>query len=414
MKFLSKINRNYLILFAASLLLVSVSGYFLLQLIFQKEAKEKLLEKVDLVSNVIINTQELPNFYPLIETRIIPGDSIAEPCFRKVNIYDKAEDEMEVYLELVKQVKIGDNNYSVKVRQSAVENEDLILILALFIFVLLLAAFGISFYISRKVNSSVWADFEYNLQQIENYNFEKHDPLSLTKSQIEEFNRLNEAVNKLTEKLKNDYNSLKEFSENASHELQTPLAIVMMQLDEILQSELPKDSFTKVVTAINSIKKLSRLSKSLTWLIKIENRQFKQEAELNINDIVNLKKEEYSGLLSSKKIQLVVHEEEIFRVKMNKELAEILIANLLSNAINHNIEEGTIQISIRENEFRICNTGINNPLDNDTIFERFSKAGSTSFGLGLAIVKRICDTHELLINYSQNDIHCFSIIPKNH
>ncbi len=105
-------------------------------------------------------------------------------------------------------------------------------------------------------------------------------------------------------------------------------------------------------------------------------------------------------------------ESRIFLVKINDQLAEVLINNLLSNAINHNIEGGIIQISVNENELKICNSGEINSLQDEFIFKRFTKGHSTSFGLGLSIVKKICETHNLEVNYQKNELHCFTIQPK--
>ena len=97
---------------------------------------------------------------------------------------------------------------------------------------------------------------------------------------------------------------------------------------------------------------------------------------------------------------------------INEQLAELLIGNLLTNAVNHNIQGGRIHISIQENKLEIYNTGEENSLTDNTIFNRFAKSNSKSFGLGLAIVKNICETYNLEIHYHKNDFHCFIITSK--
>jgi len=99
--------------------------------------------------------------------------------------------------------------------------------------------------------------------------------------------------------------------------------------------------------------------------------------------------------------------EQDFQIKLNEQLAELLISNLLSNAINHNIKGGRISILMHSASLRICNTGEDNSLTNETIFNRFVTGNPKSYGLGLAIVRKICETNNLEINYYKDELHCF-------
>jgi len=413
MKFLTKINRNYFLLLTLILIGVSIPGYFVIQVIILKDAKENILEKEYLIEKHLLKTGDVPNIYPTIEVKIIDRKTIEKPLFKEVLIENEHEEELEPFLEYSNQVKIGDQYYSIKLRQSSFERADLAIILALFLFILLLSAFGISFFITKKMNKSIWAEFEHNLREIENFSFSENKKLNLVNSDIEEFDRLDRVVNNLTEKLRSDYLSLKEFTENASHEIQTPLSIVLLNLEEVLQQEMTADTFKKVVSSINAIKRLSTLNQSLILLTKIENRQFKADKILIINDIVRRKAQEFETFFETKKLKIELHLEQDFKLKINEQLAELLIGNLLSNAVNHNIPGGSIRIFIQEKELKICNTGETNSLTDKTIFNRFAKGNSKSYGLGLAIVKNICETYNLEIHYSTNELHCFTITPKS-
>lgn len=412
MRFLTKINRNYLLLLTITLLIATVSAYFILQLILQDNAKEKLFEKEVLIKNQIYRTGEVPNIYPIVEVKREIQKINQKPIFKEIHINNTTEDEFEVFLEYSNQIKVRDAYYSIKLRQSSFESEDIELILTGAISILLLTAFGISFLVSKKINKTVWADFEKNLLAIEKFSFVSGRRLYLVDSDIEEFDRLNLVVEQLTDKLNADYLSLKEFSENASHEIQTPLSIVLLNLDEILQQDLPKETFEKVVASINALKRLSTLNQSLILLTKIENRQFVADKVISISDLAKSKLTEFVSLFEAKNITVELNLETDFSIKMNEELAEILINNLLSNAIKHNEDNGKIQLSIRKNEFRICNSGKPNSLTNETIFSRFTKGDSKSYGLGLAIVRNICETNKLEIHYANDELHCFTITPK--
>ncbi len=105
---------------------------------------------------------------------------------------------------------------------------------------------------------------------------------------------------------------MKEFTENASHEIQTPLSIVLLNLEEVLQQELNQETFKKVVSSINAVKRLSTLNQSLILLTKIENMQFKAENTLSLNDIIQKKMQEFASLFESKKLNVRIQGEQNF------------------------------------------------------------------------------------------------------
>ncbi len=409
MKFLTKINRSYFITLTIVLLISSVLGYLILHQVILNETKEALLGKVNLLKEQILETGEIPNLYPEIEVKKIHRLDKQEAAFKEIFIYNAEEDEMEPYLEYSAQEKIDDSFYSIQLRQSTFENEDLVVILALTMSLLLLFSFVILFFIGRRINKTIWADFEQNLAEIEHFDFNDKTDLHLVTSDIEEFDRLNRVVIKLTLKLKSDYMSLREFAEDASHEIQTPLSIARLSLDEILQQNPGKEMFEKIVAAINALKRLSGLNQSLLLLTKIENKQFKADQTISFINVAKRKLEEFDALLEMKKLIVETDFNEDFIVRMNHELAERLFNNIFSNAIHHNQKGGCIKIQIKKDEFRICNSGLSNSLNNETIFNRFAKDNSKSHGLGLAIVKNICNTHSLDIHYTKYDSHCFTI-----
>jgi signal transduction histidine kinase len=224
---------------------------------------------------------------------------------------------------------------------------------------------------------------------------------------------LNRVIETLTKKLSADYLSLKEFTENASHEIQTPLSVALLHLDEVLQQDINEEAFSKTLAAIQALKRLSSLNQSLILLAKIDNRQFKAEDRISMNEIMEKKLLDFEPLIKAKNLEFKYTVENDFRLKIHEQLADILLGNLLSNAINHNLDGGSIQLSIGRNELMICNTGSPNTLTQETAFNRFTKGDSKSYGLGLAMVKKICDTHDMEIRYTKNDLHCFTVIKKN-
>jgi signal transduction histidine kinase len=213
--------------------------------------------------------------------------------------------------------------------------------------------------------------------------------------------------------MRSDYLSLKEFTENASHEIQTPVSIALMNLEEILQHDIKEDLFQKVVNVINSLKRLSAMNQNLILLTKIENRQFESSNEVSINEKVLQKKDEFSGLFESKKLDVKIQSEGDFVVRMNEYLSDVLVGNLLSNSVKHNIKGGKIRILINPGILKICNTAEQNTLTNKNIFNRFVSGNPNSSGLGLAIVSQICELNNLEVHYQKDDLHCFTIRMKS-
>ncbi len=413
MKFLTKINRNYLIPFAIVFVVMSVAGYFILRIIITQGAKERLLSKEYLVEQQIKNTGEIPNLHPVFEVQKTEKEPDIVPSFKKVTIWNEMEKEDEIFLEYSSKINIGGKWYIVKIRQSSFENEDIILILALTLVLLLSSAFIISFSSTRRMNRTAWSGFERNLHEIESYSFRLNKDISLERSDIEEFERLNIVVTDFTSRLKSDYLILKEFTENASHEIQTPLSIALMNLEEILQHDIKEDVFKEVVTVINSLKRLTTLNQSLILLAKIENMQFEKGSEISLNEIILRKKGDLSAFIDAKNLDVEIKDEGNFLILMNVYLSDILIGNLFTNAVNHNITGGMIRIFIKPGFLQICNTGENHALTDKTIFNRFVSGNPKSPGLGLAIVRQICETHNLEVQYSKEELHCFTVLIKS-
>jgi len=409
MKFLDKINRQYFWILTILLVLASVIGYFALRIVLTNKMKEDIFEKEYAIIKEIENGGDLPNIFPIIEVKkIVKSESVLK-SYKEMYLYDEAENEEEPFWEYTNTVEINNQFYLIKLRHSLLENNKMIFAIALPILLLLMMTFTVSFLLTRKLNETIWKDFKENLNIIENFSLTSSKVIALKQTDIEEFNRLNETIKELAGKLKNDYQILKQFTENSSHEIQTPLTIILLNLEELLQQDLSEQSFKQVVTTINAVKRLSQLNQSLILLTKIENNQFHTTEQLIFNNIVKAKLKEFALLLEKQNVKIEYSFNDNFIVLMNEKLADILIGNLLSNAIKHNFRNGKIEIITDKNKFEICNTGDKNRLTNENIFNRFVKENSQSYGLGLAIVKQICDVHNLQISYSRNDLHCFII-----
>jgi len=409
MKFLKRINRQYFWALSVLLVLISILGYFILNFILDRKMYEDIREREYAIIKEIELRNNLPNIYPVVETKMIAEKDTVPKTYTEVKIFEEADNETERYLEYSNTVKVDGICYLIIIRHSLVENEGLIAAISIPLLILLLLLFTISFMMTKRFNETLWTDFENNLKAIEAFSFAVNDELNLKETTIDEFDRLNQTIENLIDKLNKDYHILKQFTENASHEIQTPVSIALMNLEEALQHDLPEDAFKQIVKAIEAIKRLSALNDSLILLTKIENNQFSSGSDVVFNEIIEEKLKLFSGMLQGKNLTVKFNSDGKFACRMNPNLANILVNNLFSNAVNHNVKDGLMKIEICEQRMRICNTGELNNLSNDTIFRRFTKENSRSYGLGLAIVKQICDRHGLEISYSKNELHCFDI-----
>ena len=411
MKFLTKINRNYFIILAISLVVVSILGYIVFDYSIWQDAKESLQGKATLLTGYINKTHDTLSLEPILKIQKI-SKMPSQLGFKQVNMAE-SKDEEELYLEYSTVNQVDGDLYLITVRNPMEETEDLIIALVFFFISIIGIIFLAAYFFSKKMNKTVWSVFENNLQQIEQFNLNADKSLTLNTTHIEEFDRLNWVIQQFSQRIRQDYNNLKEFTENASHEMQTPVAIALLNLEEILQHELPEEVYKKTNSTIQALKRLSQLNQSLILLSKIENNQFKNTSKINFNELIQKKNEELLPLLSARNLKLLLRTVEEFYMDMNPELAEILINNLFSNAIKHNVKNGFIEIHITQNSMTFCNSGEGNALNPKTIFERFSKGNSDSFGLGLAIVKKICEMYYMEIRYEKNDYHCFVIEKTN-
>jgi signal transduction histidine kinase len=206
----------------------------------------------------------------------------------------------------------------------------------------------------------------------------------------------------MTNKLHTDFLQQKEFTENASHEMQTPLAVVKANLSLLFQSpNLKEEEMNQLQSIENTIKKLTALNKALILLSKIENHQFNESVAVDFNDKIKSIIKHNQELLDSKNIVLEIQFDNELIIPFNTTLADVLITNLLQNAIRHNIIGGRIHILIKDQSVIISNSGEPLSVREDELFVRFKKndASKDSLGLGLSIVNSIASLYNIKVSY---------------
>jgi signal transduction histidine kinase len=258
--------------------------------------------------------------------------------------------------------------------------------------------------INKLTSVTLWKPFYRTMEALDKYNINTHQSLDLKQDvDIAEFNELNWVINQLIERNRVAYKSQKEFVENASHEIQTPLAIIRSKVELLMEyasiDEKSADLISEIALANN---RLSTLNRTLILLTKIENAQFINKIQINLSNLIatqlnNLSKY-YIDHTPSIKQQL----QEDVRLYANPELIEILCSNLIRNAFIHNIEGGYISVFLTSEQLLIKNSGKPLTIPPHLLFDRFQTGNSNSkktIGLGLSLVKQICELYHYQVEY---------------
>ena len=274
-------------------------------------------------------------------------------------------------------------------------------------FFLLLTLFVANKYLLK----GLWHPFYITLQWLNNFSIAESNPFLVNENNVDEFNELNNAVRKMAARVNTDYQHLKHFTENASHEMMTPLAVITSKLDTLIQDEtLKSEQLDQINDIYAATGKLSRLNQSLLLLVKIENNLINDAEQQDLDELLKQKTRQFQELITARGIELEVHLANK-TVTASKYLIDILLNNLFSNAIRHNAHNGKIIITLTANSLIFQNPGAEKSLNEQTLFERFQKsAKSDGSGLGLTIIKNICTLYHWQITYEhQQLLHTFSI-----
>ena len=302
--------------------------------------------------------------------------------------------------------------YEMKVISQEVDKSKLIKELAISLLSMFLFLLVTTLFVNNFVLKKTWKPFYELLDFLNLFRLERITLQPPKESKITEFSLLNKSIQKLIKTNSDIFYSQKQFIENASHELQTPLAIGINKLELLAgEEDLSPEQIQKIGNIIESLQRLSNLNKSLLLLSKIENKQFVSEEQVSLDSIVKRLIEDFLDFSEYRKIEIKYVCEEPWIVKINKDLAIILAMNLLKNAIIHNKQDGIVEIKFTVSSFTIENTSNEPPMAFDKLFDRFNKTNKNknSTGLGLAIVKAITDLYGLSVTYSYNGRHVFKV-----
>jgi signal transduction histidine kinase len=418
MKLLSKTNIYFL---GVSLIIFSTGGilfYLLFQITIDNAINAKLHERKTYNLKQIEKSDSMmllfQRYTDVLSIKPIERISSDKEILGDTLIYDSIDGQFIQYRQLSFSAHIKGHNYFIQVRRSTLDHTSLLKDVFLLEAILFLAFIAVLTLVNNQVSKKIWRPFHYVLDKIHNYKIDLAQSLTLPRSSVDEFNELSTAIEKMSTKINNEFNILREFTENASHEIQTPLAIIKNKLELLLQSpEMTKDQMDLISSASAATNRLSKLNEALIILSKIENRQFHEVEDISVNESVNRMLSSMEELIKIKSISINMHFHEILHIKMHPYLAEILIENLVINAIKHNTSPGSISITTWHDTLEIVNSGSHSSGNAERLFQRFVKSNpkSQSLGLGLSIVKAICDTYSYTVKYGvDNKLHRITVV----
>ncbi len=425
MKLLTKYNRVNLITTIIVMLITGIIYYQAISwiLISQKD-RDLVVEENEIFDYVTLN-HHLPQTFESNDQQITftpatPGSIKRE--FINTEYFEKwdkgshkkpckGKGEYESGRGLISSVNADGKYYKILIIESKVETEDLIRIIFSITIGVILLLLLVLVVTNRLILNRLWQPFYNIMKELRLFNIADTKEIPHVDNNIDEFKELNNAVIDMAARAKNDYKDLKTFTENASHELLTPIAVINSKLDTLIQTENFNERQSKLLNDLyGAVSRLNRLNQSLLLLVKIENRLLHEKQQINLRELVEEMIIQFEEIFHDKELKLTykLEDKEIYA---SRYLVEILLSNLISNAIRHNHAAGEIIINLTADSLIIQNTGNNEALPDEKIFTRFHKSsGSEGSGLGLTISRQICESFGFSLDYKfQPPFHTFTV-----
>lgn len=413
MKLLNK-NLFYFLFFSSLIILLgAILLYSSIKKLVYDEIDSSLITEMEIVRDQIEQTKSIPEFGTSLgnqlEVRIVDG-----PLKERQIINDTLMTDSSGYQHPYRYIRYTgnltkDKGFIILSLHTLHGKIELLDYIGLYIVLLFLGLFIISILLNYFISKGLWRPFYKAVDEAEKFDIQLGILPDLPESNITEFRRLNTVIGQMTRKMRDNYLNLKEYHENAAHEIQTPLAVIRSKLEVLMQrKELKKESLNLINSINEASTKLYKINQGLLMISKIENFYFQDETEVSLAELIDKTLFNYREIMNLKKIEVRHTAEDKGILRMNGMLADTLVSNLISNAVRYNYDGGFINCVTGKGYFEISNSGIPLKTDPELLFRRFSREGDNpqSAGLGLSIVKKIADTCNMKVAYTCNgNIH---------
>lgn len=403
MKLLTKTSRYYLAFLAIASLFSIALLYFAIQYMVYEDVDKKLKYESERIAFYLEDKGAIPPSNYIYQIDTVPGSLNSTGFFSDTLIYEVYDEEYIPHRQYHFFIPaIGNQQYRITLRSILLDRDDLAVTLFISISIIFLILMMGLFLVNQKVAGRIWSPFFNNLQKLSAFKLEEKEPVDLESSGIEEFDQLNQVISVLIGQIEKDFLNLKEFNENVSHEMQTPLAVISNKMELLMESPDQTEQDVRLLkAAYREVNKLSRISRALVLISKIENKEFNDLEPVSLVELINDILSQLEEMIQIKQLLLNKHLEADPKMEADPILLNILFTNLIKNAIQHNQEGGFIRIRLNRELFEIVNSGTQVQTDMDRLFKRFHRGDTTSksMGLGLAIAQKICTLYGFQLTY---------------
>ncbi len=416
MKLAQQYTRASIIITFSILFFAGIIYYVAISYISNNQLDRDLTEEIDEVTYYVNHNHKMPTpvdfdddaaaFAPI-------GQRTVQRHFVNMPFVEPHSKKTEPGRAVIDMIRLNGINYQVSITESKEGTEYLAQIIAFITIALTAILLAALFFTNRYILNGLWQPFYKLLGGLKSFSVANNMEYSYAEYPVkaDEFRELREAIDTMATRARGDYQTLKNFTENASHEMMTPLAVIASKLDTLIQDEnLNAAHYEQLYNISLSINKLSRLNQSLLLLVKIDNKQIKDSALINLKELIDEKVNQFQEMIANKEIT-VTCELATKNIYASQYLVDILLNNLLSNAVRHNIKGGRINIRLDASHLVVENTSPQPALDETKIFERFEKGkASEGMGLGLTIARNICNNYTFDLSYSfAGPFHRFTV-----
>ncbi|MEG2023284.1 MAG: HAMP domain-containing sensor histidine kinase [Alistipes sp.] len=401
---LSKIYKRYTLITLILVLLIGSISHFLVLTHFVHHSADHTLREyrqnieqhqtscdtLNFADNTLLDNSRITWCY-------VADDQYVKEYLRDTMIYNDYKKEQVVFRLLSYTTRHGNANLLVTLWQVTLDSEDILWAILVSLIILFILFFLFYFWLTKWFVGRLWQPFYQILKQLKEVDLINPYTIEITGKRVDEFNLLNNTLQRMLNRIHEDYISLRELTETTSHELQTPLSIVKARLELLQQGKENSEHQTELIQSVsNAVDRAIRLNHFMLIIAKINNDQFPAEQRVVLNDFINDFLNAFEDVIAVKRVEIRRQYIEPMVVDLHPQLAEILISNLLSNAIRYNIVMGYIYIETTATTLKITNS-YGNILPSGDLFVRFKKstASTEATGLGLAIVRSICQKNNL-------------------
>ncbi len=405
-------------------LLITLASFIISALILQAEAdkhmhhilESRFKHKEHFIVRILKHKPE--KISRLHHTAVKEVDDIPDgftPEYKDTIIFNDQTQREEVFRKKTNYLNVDGQVYKVEMSKEAEElyrfRDDIfhiiLPILGILVIVIVIANYLLSGFLLEP--------FRRILRQMSTYKIGTPGASVDIQTSTQEFHQLKVLYSKMRKRIEDDYFQLKEYTENMSHELQTPLSIIQNKTEYLLsENNLNTEQVKRLKAVYDEIQHLSKLGSALNLITKIENNEFQDIQTVKTAPVIRNHINTIEEMAEMKQLKLQTRIDETHVFNIDPGLLDILIRNLLKNALRYSVANSTIMIETDNKDFIIKNQGDKLDFPEDEIFTRFKKGkkGKHAIGLGLAIVKKICIVSGLDITYSFNEgIHKFRINP---